>query len=289
MGLLLVGNHLFLRPLLNGLNFLSYVLLTRLISCDNDSVMRIAIILFGVFCFGGISPEVNAEQSALEIIERVDRIFRGNSSRGVATMEVVTENWERHITVELWSLGKDHSLVRVLEPAKEAGTATLMVETNIWNYLPKVDRTIKVPVSMMSGSWMGSHLNNDDLVKFSQLVEDYDIETVFDGERDSVAVWEFRLTPKIDVAVVWGHIDYRVRQEDDMPLWAKYYDEDGDLVRTMIFRDFYNLGGRVLPRVTEIFQEDKPGERTTFHYRELEFDIDIERSFFSIQTLKRKN
>jgi len=74
-----------------------------------------------------------------------------------------------------------------------------------------------------------------------------------------------------------------------MPLWARYYDEDGELVRTIIFRDFYNIGGRVLPRVTEIFQEDKPGERTTFHYRELEFDIDIERSFFSIQTLKRKN
>lgn len=251
--------------------------------------MRIMIILFGIFCFGGIPPKINAEQSALEIIERVDRIFRGSSSRGVATMEVVTENWERRITVELWSLGTDHSLVRILEPAKEAGTATLMVETNIWNYLPKVDRTIKIPVSMMSGSWMGSHLNNDDLVKLSQLVEDYDIEIVFDGERDSVAVWEFRLTPKLNVAVVWGHIDYRVRQEDDMPLWARYYDEDGELVRTMIFRDFYNLGGRVLPRVTDIFQEDKPGERTTFRYRELEFDIDIDRSFFSIQTLKRKN
>ncbi len=56
-------------------------------------------------------------------------------------------------------------LMRILEPKKEAGTATLKVDKNIWNYLPKVDRTIKVPSSMMGGSWMGSHFTNDDLVR----------------------------------------------------------------------------------------------------------------------------
>ena len=141
-------------------------------------------------------------ESARDIMERVDRLLRGDSSHGVATMEVVTEHWERRITMELWSLGTDYSLVRIQAPVKEAGTATLMADDDIWNYLPKVDRTIKVPVSMMAGSWMGSHFTNDDLVKESQIVDDYDIEIAFDGERDGAAVWEFRLTPKADAAVV---------------------------------------------------------------------------------------
>jgi outer membrane lipoprotein-sorting protein len=229
-----------------------------------------------------------AQESPREIIERVDRILRGTSSRGVATMEVVTEHWERQITMELWSLGTEYSLIRVQAPAREAGTATLMADNDIWNYLPKVDRTIKVPASMMGGAWMGSHFTNDDLVKESQLIEDYDIEIEFDGVREGDMVWEFRLTPKPEAAVIWGHLEFLVRQADYMPLWARYYDEDGSLNRTMSYSGFRNMGGRLVPTVMDMRPEDKPGERTTVRYEELEFDVDVDPSFFSLQTLRRQ-
>jgi outer membrane lipoprotein-sorting protein len=222
-----------------------------------------------------------------DIIDRVDRILRGDSSHGVATMEVVTENWNRSIEMEVWSLGTDYSLVRLTAPAREAGTATLKVENDIWNYLPKVDRTIKVPASMMSGAWMGSHFTNDDLVKDSRLIEDYDIEMSYEGDRDGDVVWEFKLTPKPEAPVVWGHIEYRVRKKDDMPLWARYYDEDGNLSRTLDFSEFRDMGGRLVPAVMNMYPVDKPGERTTMRYGNLEFDINLERSFFSLQALKR--
>lgn len=234
-----------------------------------------------------IPPSVLGQDSAREIIDRVDRLLRGESSRGVATMEVVTEHWERSLTLEVWSLGTEYSLVKVTSPAKEAGTATLKAQDDIWNYLPKVDRTIKIPASMMMGSWMGSHFTNDDLVKESRLVEDYDIEISFEGARDGVEVWELRLTPKPDAPVVWGHIDYRVRQDDFMPLWARYYDEDGELVRTLAFSDFREMDGRLVPTVMNMQPQDKPGERTVVRYQELEFNIDIDPSFFSLRTLRR--
>ena len=236
-------------------------------------------------------PGTTSAQTQLtpkEIIERVDRVMRGDSSHGVSRMNIVTEHWERELVMEMWSLGTDFSLVRVRSPAKEAGTATLMADRDIWNYLPKVDRTIKIPASMMSGSWMGSHFTNDDLVKESQLIEDFDIELTFDGEREGVTVWEFRLTPKPEVAVVWGGIDYRVRQTDYMPLWARYYDEDGGLARTMDFSEFRDLGGRIVPTVMNMQPADKPAERTIVTYEDIEFDIDIDESFFSLQMLKRR-
>ena len=229
-----------------------------------------------------------AQVDALAVIDRVDRLLRGDSSRGVATMEVVTEHWERRMTMEIWSLGTDYSLVRLRAPQREAGTATLKAEDDIWNYLPKVDRTIKIPASMMGGSWMGSHFTNDDLVKETRLIEDYDIELAFDGDdADGVAVWEFRLTPKPDAAVVWGHIVYRIRQADDMPLWTKFYDEDGELARTMEHGEYAEFGGRLVPGVMDMYPADRPGERTTVRYEELEFDVDIERSFFSLRNLQR--
>ena len=231
---------------------------------------------------------VEAQTDPLEIMAQVDRLLRGDSSRGVATMEVVTENWDRQMTMELWSFGTEYSLVRLRAPKKEAGTATLMAEDDIWNYLPKVDRTIKIPSSMMGGAWMGSHFTNDDLVKESQIVEDYDIDIAFEGDRENVAVWEFLLTPKPEAAIVWGHVEYQVRQDDYMPIWTKFYDEDGDLSRTMTYSEFVEFDDRLVPAVMDMHPADKPDERTSIRYEELEFDIDIDRSFFSLRNLQRR-
>ena len=224
----------------------------------------------------------------LEIINRVQDLYRGDSSHGVATMEVVTEHWSREVTIEIWSLGEDHSLVRIQAPAKEAGTATLMADEDIWNYLPKVDRTIKVPASMMGGSWMGSHFTNDDLVQESRLAEDYDIELTFDGERDGVGVWDLALTPKPEAAVVWGRVEYTVRQSDFNPLRVSYYDEDGELSRSMEWSEFKDFGGRVMPALMDMRPADKPDERTTLRYDELQFGVDIGESFFSLRTLQSR-
>ena len=226
------------------------------------------------------------QESAAEIIDRVDRILRGESSHGTATMEVVTENWERSMTMEIWSLGTEYSLIRITAPKSEEGTATLKAGDDIWNYLPRVDRTIKIPASMMMGAWMGSHFTNDDLVKESRLIEDYDIEIAFEGDREGVEVWEFELTPKPEAPVVWGSIRYQVRKDDLMPLWARYYDEDGDRVRTMTFSDFRVMGGRLIPVAMDVRPEDKPDERTSVRYSELEFDIEIDTDFFSLRALR---
>ena len=152
--------------------------------------------------------------------------MRGESSQGISTMEVVTENWDRAMEMQMWSLGTEHALVRILSPRKDAGTATLKAGTEIWNYLPRVDRTIKIPASLMSASWMGSHFTNDDLVKESRLIEDYEITLAYEGDRDGVVVWEFDLVPRPEAPVVWGRIAYQVRKADTMPTWARYFDED---------------------------------------------------------------
>jgi hypothetical protein len=221
-----------------------------------------------------------------DIVDCVDRIMRGESSQGISTMEVVTENWSRAMEMQMWSLGTEHALVRILSPRKDAGTATLKAGTEIWNYLPRVDRTIKIPASLMSASWMGSHFTNDDLVKESRLIEDYEITLAFEGDRDGVVVWEFDLIPRPEAPVVWGRIGYQVRKADTMPVWARYYDEDGELVRTMTFFDYRDLGGRLVPATMRVVPEEKPGEFTEVRYSDLEFDVDLDEEFFSLRRLR---
>jgi len=228
----------------------------------------------------------HAQESAEQIVDRVDRMMRGESSQGTVSMEIVTEHWSRTMEMRIWSLGTEHSLIRITSPRKDAGTATLRAGNDIWNYLPRVDRTIKIPTSLMGAAWMGSHFTNDDLVKESRLIEDYDIVISYEGSRDGVQVWEFTLTPRPEAAVVWGRILYQVRKSDEMPTRVEYYDEREALVRTMTFEDYRQMGGRLVPAVMHVVPEEKPDERTTIRYGDLEFDIGLEESFFSLRNLR---
>ena len=232
-----------------------------------------------------VPGRAGAQRTPREIIDHVDRLLRGNSSRGTMVMEIRTAHWTRSLEMQVWSLGTEYALVRVTSPEKEAGTATLKVKNDVWNYLPHVDRTIRIPPSLMMGSWMGSHFTNDDLVKQSRLIDDYDIAMGFDGVRDGVRVWEFVLTPKPDAAVVWGRIVEQVRQEDLLPTWAKFYDDRQKLARTLTFTDVRTLGGRRLPSLLTVLPADNPGESTVVRYRDLEFDVGLTPDFFSLRNL----
>lgn len=165
--------------------------------------------------------------------------------------------------------------------------STLKAERDIWNYLPKIRRVIKVPSSMMGGSWMGSHFTNDDLVKESRMADDYDHEITFRGTRDTTDVIDLTLIPKPEAAVVWGKIVVTVRAEDLMPLGVEYYDEDLEMTRKMIYGEIKNLGGRSLPVRMKVIPTDKPEEFTEIVYHEIEFDVDLPEGLFTLRSLSK--
>jgi outer membrane lipoprotein-sorting protein len=218
------------------------------------------------------------------ILDRVDDLYRANSSHGVLTMKVVTSHWSRALELEVWSKGKDESLIRITSPAKERGTTTLKVGANIWNYLPNVKRVVKVPSSMMGGSWMGSHFTNDDLVKVSRMSKDYDVTVDTGAPADRVVLL---CTPKENAAVVWGKLVVSVRRADLMPLSIVYYDEHGKLARTLTFSDVTRMGGREIPAVTRMVPADKPGESTEIRYQSLAVDVPLPADLFSLRSLQR--
>lgn len=226
-----------------------------------------------------------AEPTIEDLLNKSDDLMRGTSSKGKVTMNVKTKRWERSLTMEMWSLGTEKSLIKILSPAKERGTATLKVDNNIWNYLPKVDRTIKVPASMMSGSWMGSHFSNDDLVKESRYTDDFGC-AFSNKPSEAKPYYEVACIPKPDAAVVWGKVVLKTRP-DLLPIDYRFYDEKGVLVRTMTFSDIVDLGGRQIPKRMKMTVTDKPDEYTEVIYEELAFDIEVSDQTFSLQSLRR--
>ena len=173
----------------------------------------------------------------------------------------------------------------IVAPAREKGTATLKVENNIWNYLPKVDRTIKVPASMMSGSWMGSHFTNDDLMMETSYLDDY-TAVLSSAERDGVTYLKATLTPKPDAPVVYSQLVFLITPDDWVPVRSEYYD-DGELVRSMSFDRIQTIAGKKIPMRMTILPEDAPEERTVVEYLELELDVPVDSQLFTRQGLRR--
>jgi len=220
-----------------------------------------------------------------ELLDATDDVARGEHSIAVLEMQVKTSRYERTMKMQAWSRGQETTLIKILEPAKDAGITTLKVDDNIWNYLPKVDRTMKVPAGMMSGAWMGSHFSNDDLVKESRLSEDFTYTMTATPDSDPDGNYVIELVPKPDAPVVWGKVITRV-SADRLPVDIRYYDEGGDLARTMAFSDVTDLGGRSVPATMLLTPADKPEEFTRVTYVSLDFETDVPESMFSLKSLR---
>jgi outer membrane lipoprotein-sorting protein len=249
--------------------------------------MKTLLLAVGLVMVAPAALAEEAEPTIEELLNGVDDVQRGESSKARMSMHVKTKRWERTLVMQTWSQGEDKSLIKIISPAKEAGTATLMVDDNIWNYLPKIDRTMKVPASMMSGAWMGSHFSNNDLVRSSRLADDFTFALKQKPNADGTGHWIIECIAKEDAPIVWGKVIVKVRGEDRIPDEITYWDEDGTLVRSMLFLDIRDIDGRKVPMRMKLVPADRPNEFTEIIYESLEFDPDLPASTFTLQSIRR--
>lgn len=219
------------------------------------------------------------------LISRIDSLYRAESSYSELKMEIITPHWERTLTMKAWTEGLDKTFIRILSPAKERGVGTLRIENEMWNYLPKTNKVIKVPPSMMMSSWMGSDFTNDDLVKEFSLFEDYTYELTEPEDPVDSLVY-VSCIPLPERPIVWGNIVIAARRADTIPVWQKYYDEDGKLMRLMEYSDVTVFDGRKVPAVMTMIPQDEEGHRTTMRYKELEFNVDVSEGIFTLRRLR---
>ncbi len=226
--------------------------------------------------------------SGKEIVRRVDHLLRGETSFGIYEMTITDPNWKRTLRLKVWEKRKDKkTFIRILSPAKEKGIGTLKIGFEMWNYLPRVERIIKIPPSMMMQPWMGSDFTNDDLVKESSIVEDYTHRIIGEGTYNGEEVYRVEALPKPDAAVVWGKILFWVRKKEFIPLMEEFYSEKGELIRVMTFSEIREMGGRVIPTFWRMKPVKKKGRETSLRILKIEFNKRLSNTIFTLRNLKR--
>ncbi len=244
----------------------------------------------GVFLFiGGLLPYPISAQIPVpdvnQVIDYIDDLYRAQSSYSLMRMTVVRERGTRELEMESWSKGDEEALIVIRSPAREAGAATLRTEDGLWNYAPRADRLIRIPTGLLSESWMGSHFTNDDLMRETSYLDDYDA-VLSTEERDGVTYLKATLIPKPDAPVVYSELVFLITPGDWIPVRSEYYD-DGELIRAMDFDQIRIIAGKQIPMRITILPTDAPDEQTVVEYLELELDIPVDDQLFTRQGLRR--
>ena len=236
------------------------------------------ILVFNSFLIG---------QTATEIVKKSNDNNLGITSQGESKMTVVRPDWSREVEMKSWSKGTDYYLIYITAPARDMGQVFLKRKQELWNWMPSIGRMIKLPPSMLMQSWMGSDFTNDDLLKQSSLVEDYEHSIVAEDTLDNFATWQIDFIPKPNAPVVWGKIKMWITKKHFLQIKVEYFDETLELINTMTGTNIKNVGDRMLPTKMEIIPADKPGNKTVLEYSSIVFDKPISDGFFSQQNMKK--
>lgn len=234
-----------------------------------------------------IVPMVVQAQTAEEIVQKMDDNVRGDYVSQTMTMTIVRPSWERSISMKSWGRGTDYSLIYITAPAKEKGQVFMKREKEMWNWIPSIDRMIKLPPSMMMQSWMGSDFTNDDLIKESSVIHDYEHSIVGEEELQGLPCYKIQLIPKPEAAVVWGKLFLWITKENYLQLKIEFFDEDEFLVSTQSLSDIKQIGGRTIPCHMEMIPADEEGKKTVIQIESADYNTEIKESFFSQQNMKR--
>ena len=228
----------------------------------------------------------SAEQpDAGQIVRDAINHWRGVASYTEMTMVIHRPDWERTMSMQAWTKGDEKSLVRVIEPKKDRGNGTLTDGNSMWTFSPKVNRVIKIPSSMMGQSWMGSDFSNKDVAKADDIIDQYDHSVLGVSEEDKLTVYEIQSIPHEEAAVVWGREVLRIR-EDHVVIRHSFYDQDGELVKSLESLEIGEMGGRTVAMRQRMGEIDAPDEWTEIRIDTVDYDIDIRDNLFTLSNLR---
>ncbi len=234
-------------------------------------------------CF--LFPSLVWAENVDALIRKVVDNLNGKTAVMEITMVVKTSRAKRSMKMKSYSIGQKKSFIKVLYPKKDAGITFLKIDNSMWQYVPRIEKTIKIPASMMLQSWMGSDFSNDDLVKESSLSEDYTAQLISETEL----AYHVELHPKEDAAVVWGKLIMSVSKEYYLPMEVSYFDEENVLVRSLLYTDVKPHGDRFYPTLWIMTPRtaDKKGHETRIVVSSAVFDAVVDEAYFSKRALKR--
>lgn len=161
--------------------------------------------------------------------------------------------------------GQFRTLIRFVEPARDANKLMLKNGSDLWFFDPKSKATIRISPQQRL---MGQAANGD--VVTVNLAKAYRArlsaqETINDGERNARRCYKLALTAA-SADVTYDNIEIWIDVDNSRPIKAKFYSESGRLLKTAYYRHYQNALGMERPTETVIIDGLNPQWLTVMRY-----------------------
>jgi len=245
-----------------------------------------------------LSSQVVAEADVargLEIATEADRRDTGfHDFRAGLTMLLRNKNGDESLrnmrtrVLEVDGDG-DKSMMIFDQPLDVKGTALLTfshkVETDDqWLYLPALKRVKRISSRNKSGPFMGSEFAYEDLA--SQEIEKYSYRYLKDDIIDGQSMFVIERVP-VDKNSGYKRQSVWIDQAEYRPMKIEFYDRKDSLLKTLVFRGYRQYLERFW-RAHEMFmQNHQTGKSTLLTWTDYEFQVGLQDSDFTKNSLKR--
>lgn len=231
-----------------------------------------------------LSANTLREPTASEVLQKASEVY---STTLIAEMkvEVHRAKWTKTMELKTWMKGDEKALAYILSPEKDKGTIFLKNGDEVWNYLPKINRSVKLPMATLSQQWMGTDLSGDDVVRMSNWSDQYEAELTGSKTIRGYDCYLVTLTPTNDADVLWGKLELFISKQGYFQMRTVFYDEDEEVVSELDADKIKQFGDRKFPSVFTYTPANKPGQYSRVIYSDLTFGRPIPDSFFTKMNL----
>ncbi len=231
------------------------------------------------------AAEESTHPTARELVTGALDLVRGETSYAELDMLIHRPEWQRRSSLVAWTRGREDALIRFTAPPRDAGNATLKLGESMWTYTPQLNRTIRLPFSLMSQSWAGSDFSYNDLSRSDKLLRHYELRLVGVEASDGHRRYTVEAVPHDNAPVVWGKEVLTLR-DDYVLLSQTFFDQDLTALKRLEALEIGELGGRVLATRMRMSQLDEPERYTEVSYRHAEFGVPLDDDLFTLFALR---
>ena len=220
--------------------------------------------LFAAALYGSLPAASGcyAEESAQSIVQQADAIRFPQKSFQVDV--AITSRSAGHdvdsYKYQLFSKGRDNTLVRTIEPASERGRILLMKEFDLWAYMPDISQPIRLSLAQR----LSGQVANGDLAR-TNFSGDYTPRILRTEQVNKESYYVLELTAN-DRRVTYHRIIYWVNKENHRPYKAEFYAVSGRMLKTFQYLDFNMMDGMARPARLMVKNALHPDEVSVLEY-----------------------
>ncbi len=244
------------------------------------------IFITALLLSGWAPVSARAQPSTREILARVDENMTFQTAHTTAEMTIQYRQGDaRSLTYEAWSKGEDQSFLEFTAPARDAGSRFLRLGDEMWIFLPRVGKSVRIQGHMLRQGLMGSDFSYGDASENTSLVDDYEAKIEREETLDGRPTYVLYMTGlRDDLAYpsrrIW------VDAERWVPLKEERFARSGKLLKTAVLSDVRQVGERWYPFRVELDNALQSDTRTVMQFQEFKLDVDVPEELFTLRHLE---